>query len=271
MEDKEIFHSFINEASFTCQMLSSGATQIRKAIYSKKGIYFQAFTNLTTGLERIYKLIFICDYIIKNKRQLPTSKYLKENLRHDLEKLHLICTKIKELNQFGFNFQNELNEEIYTRILYVLSCFAKGDRYSNIDFLTNDRNYIDPIVSWNANVDQYILEHFISNKLKEKIEANAQIVSKQMNDISAVYYQADTGNIVRNVYEASKMTSINNVVAPIRQLYVLKIIRFNVELLCAIEHKARDLGIIPYFGEIFARFINDDSFLKSQKDWEKFT
>ena len=67
------------------------------------------------------------------------------------------------------------------------------------------------------------------------------------------------------------MTSINNVVAPIRQLYVLKIIRFNVELLCAIEHKARDLGIIPYFGEIFARFINDDSFLKSQKDWEKFT
>ena len=32
-------------------MLGAGATEIRKANYAKKGVYFQSFTNLATGLE----------------------------------------------------------------------------------------------------------------------------------------------------------------------------------------------------------------------------
>jgi hypothetical protein len=52
----EAFKALLKEARFTKEMLGSGATQIRKANYATKGVYFQAFTNLSTGLERIGKL-----------------------------------------------------------------------------------------------------------------------------------------------------------------------------------------------------------------------
>jgi hypothetical protein len=48
-----IFRALLREAEFTKQMLASGATQIRAANYATKGIYFQAFTSLSTGIERI--------------------------------------------------------------------------------------------------------------------------------------------------------------------------------------------------------------------------
>ena len=47
------FNALCNEASFTKDILGAGATQIRKANYAQKGMYFQAFTSLSTGLERI--------------------------------------------------------------------------------------------------------------------------------------------------------------------------------------------------------------------------
>ncbi len=45
----ESFIALLKEAHFTKEMLGSGATQIRNANYATKGIYFQAFTSLSTG------------------------------------------------------------------------------------------------------------------------------------------------------------------------------------------------------------------------------
>lgn len=273
MNDQEIFHSFINEGTFTCQMLSSGATQIRQANYSKKGLYFQAFTNLSTGFERIGKLIIISNYMLKNGGELPKSKYLKENVRHDLEKISIICKKIKLENSYIFSLQDNIDDPIYSKIFYVLSRFAKGDRYSNIDFLTDDRNYVDPIILWNKDIDQYLFETYISKKKKSTIKLNARIADKQMNNYSAVYHQSDDGKLIQDIYLGSLQTGITEAIVPLRQLYILKLIRYYVELLWAIEHDLRKSGInnIAFFGEIFGRFYNNDSYLKSQKNWEKFT
>jgi hypothetical protein len=52
----QTFIALVNEAEFTKEMLGAGATQIRQANYATRGIYFQAFTSLATGLERIGKL-----------------------------------------------------------------------------------------------------------------------------------------------------------------------------------------------------------------------
>lgn len=49
----ESFKALLKEAQFTKEMLGSGATQIRNACYASKGVYFHAFTSLSTGLERI--------------------------------------------------------------------------------------------------------------------------------------------------------------------------------------------------------------------------
>jgi len=58
----ETFKALLKEAQFTNEMLGSGATQIRNANYASKGVYFQAFTSLSTGLERIGKLCLMLEH-----------------------------------------------------------------------------------------------------------------------------------------------------------------------------------------------------------------
>ena len=62
----DTFQAFLNEAVFTKEIISSLVTQIRKADYAQKGFYFQSFTSLATGLERIGKLCLLLNYYIKN-------------------------------------------------------------------------------------------------------------------------------------------------------------------------------------------------------------
>ena len=61
------FKALLNEANFTKQMVGAGAMQIRRAGYANKGSYFQAFTSLSTGLERIGKLCLMLDYYLEHQ------------------------------------------------------------------------------------------------------------------------------------------------------------------------------------------------------------
>ncbi|ULQ61031.1 hypothetical protein K7I13_07200 [Brucepastera parasyntrophica] len=74
----DVFDALLKEAQFTCEMLCAGYTQIRKANYARRGIYFQAFTSISTGLERIGKLSLILDYGIKNNSSFPNLEYMKK-------------------------------------------------------------------------------------------------------------------------------------------------------------------------------------------------
>src|SRR5258706_11400069 len=84
---KETFKALLKEAQFTKEMLGSGATQIRKANYATKGVYFQAFTNLSTGLERIGKLCLMLDYYIETNGRFPDSKYFRK-IGHNLSLIY---------------------------------------------------------------------------------------------------------------------------------------------------------------------------------------
>ncbi len=85
----EKFNALSNECAFAYEILASGITQIRKANYSKKGIYYQSFISLSVGLERLSKLCILFDYYISNNGEFPTDKFLR-NLGHDINKLYNI-------------------------------------------------------------------------------------------------------------------------------------------------------------------------------------
>src|SRR5258708_14782194 len=84
----ETFKTLLREAEFTKEMLGSGATQIRTANYASKGVYFQAFTSLSTGLERIGKLCMMLDHYIDHNRQFPDSNYMKNRIAHNIAGLY---------------------------------------------------------------------------------------------------------------------------------------------------------------------------------------
>lgn len=60
-------------------------------------------------------------------------------------------------------------------------------------------------------------------------------------------------------------------VAPYRQLCVLQVIRYWVELLYSMQDAAMKGGgqDIPFFTEIFALFYNEDSYIRTRRTWDR--
>ncbi|MBN2597798.1 MAG: hypothetical protein JXR82_13575 [Marinifilaceae bacterium] len=267
----KIFHVIADEAKFTKDMLASGITQLGKANYGQKGIYFQAFTSLTTGLERIGKLCLILDYYILNDGEFPKEKYVKKEIGHDLEVLFKKSKLIILHHNISFRFSKEQTEPIHSEILSILSKFAKGDRYSNINFLVKSKFQSDPIQDWSKNVDQVIFELRVSKPKKEKIRHNARLVNSMIGSFTIVRHTDESRNSITDVETASYLTGVTESIIKYRQLYVLQIIRYWVEILRKLEHKAMSLenDDIPFMSDMFAIFYNPDSFFKTRKTYEK--
>ena len=266
-KDNDYFDALCKEAQFTVEMLCSGYTEIRKANYAKRGVYFQAFTSLSTGFERIGKLCYLLIYAIEHGGSFPTDNDLKNVLRHDIIKLYKLIIEYKNKHDIKYDFLQDLDKPIYQSILNVLSRFAKGDRYANIDLLINNRSYDDPISVWYKDVDLVIFQEKISDKKKEKIKRDASLVHYLTSNFVMIRHTGEDGKEINTAFEGSLRTGINDAVAPYRQLYVFHIIRFFAESLQEIESIARRKHFfeIPYFNEIFRVFYNDDSYFKNRK------
>ena len=87
------FSALHEEAQFTKEILAIGVTQLYKANYAAKGIYYQSFTCLSTGIERLEKLCLILDYYIQNHGTLPPEKYIRD-YGHKISDLYNACRDI---------------------------------------------------------------------------------------------------------------------------------------------------------------------------------
>lgn len=263
------FKALNKEAQFTKEMLGSGATQIRNANYSTKGIYFQAFTSLSTGLERIGKLCLILDHFIKHNGRFPDFDYMKNEIGHNISLIYQKSPEVIINHSITMDFLSALNDPIHQAILKILSEFAMGDRYSNINLVVGSRRQNDPIASWFNQVDTPLYETRVSNKKKKSIQKNTTVIASILGANSMVMHTSETGGEITDIKEASQRTGIQAAVAPYRQLYVLQIIRYWVELLTALQYKAMQSGSedIPCFSEVFAPFCNDDSYIRTRKTW----
>lgn len=265
----ETFKALNKEAQFTKEMLGSGATQIRKANYAAKGVYFQALTSLSTGLERIGKLCLMLDYFIDNGGKFPDLNYMKNEIGHNIAVIYEKSVAVVTKRSISMQFLQDLNSPIHQAILNILSDFAQGDRYSNIDLVVGAKRQSDPVASWFMEVDEPLYATCASKKKKETIRNNAAVISAKLSPHTMVRHTSETGTDVTDVKEASHRTGVQTAVAPYRQLYVIQIIRYWVELLSSLQHTAMQCGNedIPFFSEVFAPFCNDDSYIKRRKTW----
>lgn len=210
---------------------------------------------------------------MKHDGVLPGYNYLKKEIGHDLVKLYLSSYEIVKTHQISFRFLKNLNADIYQRILKILSDFALGDRYSNINILSQSLQHNDPISNWHINIDELIFHEYVSTKKKLKIDSNAKLFNEMLKNVSVVHYISETSKSIKDIEAASRQTGIQEAVAPYRQFFVLQMIRYWVELIMILGFKAQSekpkKKEIPYFGEIFGGFFNNDRYLKSRKTWDK--
>lgn len=265
------FNALLKEAQFTKEMLGTGATQIRLANYTTKGIYFQSFTSLSTGLERIGKLCLMLDHFIETGGTFPTLKEMKHQIGHKLELLYERSQEVIRRRSVQLRFLRDLSSPEHLAILRVLHDFAEGDRYSNIDILVGSSSSADPVARWFVEVDSLLYATRVSQKKKEQIAHNAWIGAQLLGASSLVRHISEKGEAITDFEEGSRRTGMWEAVAPYRQLAVLQVIRYWTELLGELGYAAQTLSgeDIPFFGEIFGMFYNEDAYLKSRKTWEK--
>jgi hypothetical protein len=265
----ETFKTLLREAEFTKDMLGSGATQIRAANYATKGVYFQAFTSLSTGLERIGKLCLMLDHYIDHRGSFPDLNYMKSEIGHKLLLIYERSKAVVTKRSISLRFAQDLSDPVHQSILKVLSDFAEGDRYSNINLLVGSHRKSDPIASWFKQVDEPLYKTRVTHRKKDRIRCSAAAAAAMMGSHSTVLHTSETGSEITDLEEASRRTGMQDAVAPYRQLYVLQVIRYWVEFLSSLQNPAMHLGKseIPFFDEVFAPFSNSDSLFRGRKTW----
>lgn len=267
----DTFKALLKEGQFTKEILGAGATQIRNASYASKGVYFQAFTSLSTGLERIGKLCLMLDHYLDHGGAFPDLSYMKTTIGHKITLIYDRSRAVVLRRSIVLEYTKDLSDPIHRSILKVLSDFAEGDRYSNIDFIVGGP-HSDPVASWFREVDTPLFEGRVRAKTKEKILHNAAAVAAMVGPHSKVLHSSETGTEITDLEDASYRSGMQEAVAPHRQLNVLQVIRYWVEILSDLEFKAMKLrrDDIPFFTEIFAAFYNPDSYLRTRKIWDRF-
>jgi hypothetical protein len=160
----------IQEARLTQAALLSGLEFLRNADYDQPGSFYVAFFQLSTGLERLFKLVIILDHNTRHRRRNPTDKELRK-VGHELVDAYRTCRSIADPQgpQAVQWFESDSPEG---RLLGLLSEFASGARYYNLDRLAGAARHEDPLIGWYG-VHAEIANHHISYSRQAAINALA--------------------------------------------------------------------------------------------------
>lgn len=269
MNHNKVFTALSEEAAFTSQILKLGVTQLAKANYAMRGLYFVAFSSISLGIERLGKLCILLDYYIHNECGFPNEEFIRK-YGHDLNSLYLMSFEIANRNTIKFRHPYP-NTDIHKAIMRLLTAFAKGDRYANLNVLIKNSYHNDPISEWYYNVDNPLYNLRVSKRKKETIQSNAQIIDMVMSSFSLVRHSGEDRKDINSVKEGSLRTGEFEAVAKYRQLYVAQIIRHWTNLLESLADIARNLNSkewdIPYLNEFFVIFGCPDSYLLTRKTY----
>lgn len=235
------------ESNLTNTLLLGGLDSLKNASLFDVGNYYQAFFQLSTGLERLLKLIYIYDYRNKYKGKFPTDKELRKKGHLINEMVETYAPKILENN-------------IYRLVIEFMTDFNKTSRYYNLYALSGiiDAN---PIEVWG------MIEVLILKKYKGDIPEVSKEKAEFLKSIIDFDYRLNDGTKIENIrpilteYEVKKYTQEYNV------LVYYEIVRELVNKLteCQEEYNYPDMK------EIFKSFyINmEEDEIRKKDNWVK--
>ena len=260
------------EAALAAEHMAIGVTALGKANYAHQAYYGQAFFALTIGMERVAKLAIVVHHALSNKGKFPNKKDIRK-YKHNLCEL---LSRTEQIAQF-LDIPNSLNRlpesSIHEAIIRILSDFANNiTRYYNLDIVTGNPNvgiHGGPIEVWYKRVINPIFEKHCSAQRRMKIKQNAKTIDNIISNLTYVHHTAETGEKVNSLYDASHRSSIQEATTPYVRLYVMQIIRFLAIVITELGLEAHNkrLQDIPYLGEFFTIFRNEDTYIKRRKTW----
>jgi hypothetical protein len=260
-DEKELL--LVREASMASMAIGIGLTHIRKFDFTQPGFFYSGMFSFTTGLERLMKLIIICDFRVKNNDAFPNNQQLKA-FGHKITELFNHSRKIKNDYDFEIDDKRFIDDDFYETIVQFLSDFATTARYYNLDALSGyKQNSDEPYRRWNNDISETIVQrHYRKNpkNFKKKME-----LAKKMMGNTIVFMNDENGNEIRNLNDFYTKGDQVTTKQKYSMFYLYEINRFLCDLLCELHHEG---NLFPYLPDFFAVFRhNDKSHIIKIKSW----
>lgn len=258
---KEIL--LVREASMASMSIGIGLTHIRKYDFVQPGFFYSSLYSITTGIERLMKLILIYRYRVENSDKFPNNGQLKA-FGHNISDLFSLSLSIN--SQFGFKNEDDLFKKdiLYGIILNFLSDFATQSRYYNLDTLTGRQQHNEePLKRWDKDVNSVILQRHYKPR-KEKLE-QIKAIAAMAENATFVKFSDDSGNDVGSLKQFYLKGDQVTTKQKYSMYYIYVIVRFLSNLLADLQHEGR---LYPVLQEFFVVFRNiDKSYILNKKSW----
>lgn len=247
----------LNEAGLSSTCIGQGLTILRKAHFTKKWNYYQAFFLLTIGIERLLKIIIISKYRSDNNC-FPNNSFLKE-IGHDIKKLISLVDSYT-LNQNDYKI---LEDPLQLDIIEFFTKFAKGSRYYNIDQLTGQTGQSDPLADWKEiqtkiKIQQGLFSEPLPSELVDKL-----------NNVFRFIHHDENGKLISN---SQQFFLDRNVIDKIQGYSIYYIWRIIKDLCDKLRYFEDTHSLFPFLQEFYPYFSdsfgsNNSSYIRKVKNW----
>jgi hypothetical protein len=234
-----------------------------------KGRFSQAFFDLSIGLERLLKLIYLIDHALRSGGAFPSDGDLRKRFGHDLTALHAEALAIRlriedEGEQFVFAVPDPT---LSARIVGVLAEFARATRYYNLDYLLGSKKPgRDPIVAWNDDVGQYLMSDYPA-RLRRKDEELAAEAEVLLADKVILRQETEGRDSLQSVTSSVLHGRRGEWIQRQATFHCAVLIRDLVEVLLALSDRTGPgkQPELPALHEYFGFYYNDDRFLRRRR------
>ena len=256
--------------------LCHGLTALRQAnLGDKKGLFYSAFFELSTGLERTMKLILILDHMAQNQLSPPDDKFIR-CYGHRLGKLWN-ATKSVGARRGLTVLEGFQADSLGMITLAFLDKFADTNgRYSNINQLTGRGNQTvaDPLQRWGEITNLIMRDHATVSE-RQRAQSNGQTVAAAVSDISiSLINDMDQQNMeVAGLHTRSSELETAARYAIHALVTLVAALRDVIESVCEDCWKTElDMGQdgtahIPHMREFFDFAWTDKSYVRRKRKW----
>lgn len=269
----ESFQQFLIEASLASTSVRGGLTALNKCTITDKGTFYSAFFQLSVGLERFFKIIYILQYMIDNKLNKPEFKEIRA-LGHDIRSLHKAAAEIGK-NHTTNPAKFELND-LQIDIINMLSAFGDQSRYYVLNTITKAKKQTeDPLATWNEIIESGFWSHFSQNKRQKVVNDALSIVDRSGKFTYSQYFSLD-GYIMSEVdfivleWKIKNVTPhiVSEIIGLLQPYYTL--LRKLREGIFIIDQEAGSrVQPVPYFEELFPYLLESPIRAKKRRNWLK--
>jgi hypothetical protein len=214
---------------------------LRAAHIHNRGSFYAALFNLTIGIERLFKVVVVIDYMLDNNMTVLSRKQLK-NRGHNIVTLYGECHGIAQKRSCPLPSLAQL-DNIDCELLSLLSDFATTNRYYNLDSLGARSTSSDPLARLDQLLERIICQD-VSLRKKRRILHDARLSSSLIDPVTlTVITNLDKSPL--STFQALSLPALHEQAVRYCILRLIKLLAPIKKLIEILSHGVYRLGPVP--------------------------